>query len=687
MIAQTLSPSTGWQVRFASGSSAVVDEQAGPSSDMASTRDRTVEAPSDLPNLDLLRTVAVLLVFVGHLMLTAGVRGLGDVGRFGVLLFFVHTSLVLMLSMERLDLTGGKLYVAFLTRRVFRIYPLSVLAVLSALAFHFPSAPWVSGYVETGWKENLSNIFLVQNITHSGSILAVLWSLPFEIQMYAILPLLFISMRRSQSLRVAFLTWAVGVVIASLEYIARSGGDMDFILTRYVPCFLAGVIAWRAMRSTNKRLPGWLWIVVLIALVASYRVVDVIRVYGPAPLGALHTGLRSDHRIWWPQYLDLVRDWVFSGVTGLVIPHFAQIGSRWINLISKTVARYSYGIYICHIPILWLCFARFHLGSASIRAAVSVVLTGMTSFVLYHRLEEPAIRLGKRAATRFARSPQLPQNVPEFSDDQAAPFSPAMEPSVRILGSRVHLVSARRTVDYMERWIGMRDERCHQVVVTGFHGLSESRKNQFLCTMLNQADLWVPDGIAPVWVARLRGQRGATRATGSDIMREFLSRAQEKSYSSYFYGDTERTLGALTGTVARLYPRHRIAGVYSPPFRALSAAEDQAIIDRINDARPDVLWVALGMPKQDVWIHERLHRLKVPVAIGVGAAFAFVGGTVPRCPDWVGNAGFESVYRFVREPRKLWRRDLLDGPRFIYDVGMELLRDENAIVGPSTQSD
>ena len=579
-----------------------------------------------------------------------------------------------MLSMERLGLTGGRLYVAFLTRRFFRIYPLSVLAVLSALAFHIPSAPWASGYLETGWKENLSNIFLVQNITHSGSVLAVLWSLPFEIQMYAILPLLFIFMRRFQSLRLAFLTWAAGVVIASLEYIARGGGDMDFILTRYVPCFLAGVIACRAMRSRNKSLPGWLWIVFLIALVASYRLADVIRVYGPASLGALHTGLRSDHRIWWPQYLDLVRDWVFSGLTGLAIPHFAQIGSRWISLISKTFARYSYGIYICHIPILWLCFARFHLGSSAVCLAVSVVLTGIASFVLYHWLEEPAIRLGKRAATQIVRRRQSPRIAPECSGDQADQFCPAMEPSVHILGSRVHLVSAHRTVDYMERWIGMRDGRCRQVVVTGFHGLSESRKNQFLCTVLNQADLWVPDGIAPVWVARLRGQRGATRATGSDILREFLSRAQEKSYSSYFYGDTERTLSALTGTVARLYPRHRVAGAFSPPFRALSAAEDQAIVDRINEAQPDVLWVALGMPKQDVWIHERLHRLNVPVAIGVGAAFAFVAGTVPRCPDWIGNAGFESVYRFVCEPRKLWRRDLLDGPRFIYHVGMELLR-------------
>lgn len=257
------------------------------------------------------------------------------------------------------------------------------------------------------------------------------------------------------------------------------------------------------------------------------------------------------------------------------------------------------------------------------------------------------------------------------------------EPAVSILGSRVHVVSASRTADCIERWIEMRDGRCRQVIVTGFHGLLEAHKNPGVHAILNQAELWAPDGIAPVWLARLRGYRGSVRATGTEIMREFFFRAQGKGYSSYFYGDTEHTLAALAATVLRRYPGHRIAGTYSPPFRALTAAEDDAIIDRINAARPDVLWVALGLPKQDIWIHDRLQRLNVPVAIGVGAAFAFVAGTVSRCPDWIGNAGFEWVYRFLQEPKKLWHRDLIDGPRFLFHAGMELLRNENPIVNPS----
>lgn len=255
-------------------------------------------------------------------------------------------------------------------------------------------------------------------------------------------------------------------------------------------------------------------------------------------------------------------------------------------------------------------------------------------------------------------------------------LQPALIPdrSVRILGSRVHLVSTTETVDRIERWIQLRDTRCHQIVVTGFHGLMEAHKKPQLRAILNSADLWVPDGIAPVWLARIHGHRKVKRAPGAEIMRAFLERANRNGYSSYFYGDTSQTLAALCSAVARKYPGHRIAGSYSPPFRALTLAEQADILDRINDTRPDVLWVALGMPKQDLWIHEHLTRLNFPVAIGVGAAFAFVAGTVPRCPEWMGKAGFEWVYRLLREPHKLWRRDLLDGPRFLFNAGMELLR-------------
>lgn len=245
-------------------------------------------------------------------------------------------------------------------------------------------------------------------------------------------------------------------------------------------------------------------------------------------------------------------------------------------------------------------------------------------------------------------------------------------PAVRILGSVVHLVSAAQTVDSIERWVNTAGVRCRRVVVTGFHGLLEAHRNPALHAILNGAELWAPDGIAPVWAARLRGHRSAQRAPGMEIMLEFFRRANEKGYRSYFYGGTDATLAALRRRLEREYPGHQIAGAFSPPFRPLTPGEDADVVERINAARPDVLWVGLGMPKQDVWIHERMDRLNVPVAIGVGAAFAFVAGTVRRCPAWIGRMGFEWAYRLFQEPKKLWRRDLIDGPQFLLRLALDL---------------
>jgi N-acetylglucosaminyldiphosphoundecaprenol N-acetyl-beta-D-mannosaminyltransferase len=229
-----------------------------------------------------------------------------------------------------------------------------------------------------------------------------------------------------------------------------------------------------------------------------------------------------------------------------------------------------------------------------------------------------------------------------------------------------------QTVNQIEHWIEDRDGPCKRINVTGFHELWVGHQDASYRAIVNSADLSVPDGIAPVLVSRIRGYQGARRAPGAEIMKEFFRRANQRGYSSYFYGDTDATLATLQTRLVESWPGHRIAGMYSPPFRPLTAQEDDEAIERINEARPDILWVGLGAPKQDRWIHERLTRLKVPVAIGVGAAFAFTAGTVRQCPEWVGSMGLEWAYRFSKEPAKLWRRDLIDGPRFLFSLGIEL---------------
>ena len=257
-------------------------------------------AAYDLANLDFLRTIAVGLVFVSHLARTMEVRLLGNIGHLGVLLFFVHTSLVLMMSMSRMNLAGSRLYIAFLVRRIFRIYPLSILAIVSAVAFSLPHTSWARNYVWDGWPALISNLFLTQNITRNPSTMSVLWSLPFEMQMYFVLPLLFMLLRRFPSIRAGIILWLAGVLIAAGEWAARGNGfDSEFLLTRYFPCFLAGVFTWRLMTIRTRHFSGASWVLLLLMLVISYRIVDVIRVYGPASLRytAWHAAERSRHLV------------------------------------------------------------------------------------------------------------------------------------------------------------------------------------------------------------------------------------------------------------------------------------------------------------------------------------------------------------------------------------------------------
>jgi len=246
-------------------------------------------------------------------------------------------------------------------------------------------------------------------------------------------------------------------------------------------------------------------------------------------------------------------------------------------------------------------------------------------------------------------------------------------PTVRILGSEIQILHVSDVVNCMKEWIEVPDGQCHRITVTGFHGIWEAYRDVRLRHILNSADLWIADGIAPVLVARLRGIRDVPRIPGADLMEAFFQLADGEGYGSFFYGDTDATLAELRNSVQQRFPGHRICGTYSPPFRPLTLAEDEDVVQVINAAAPDVVWVSLGLPKQDRWVFQHQDRLQVPAAIGVGAAFRFHAGIVKRVPKAVGNLGLEWLWRFAMEPRKLWKRDLVDGPQFLFHVVLELL--------------
>lgn len=244
-------------------------------------------------------------------------------------------------------------------------------------------------------------------------------------------------------------------------------------------------------------------------------------------------------------------------------------------------------------------------------------------------------------------------------------------PTLRVLGTRVNPVQMSDALSLIEGWIQERGQS-RFIVASGMHAVMEARRNPVFKEAVESADLFVPDGISLVWTARIRGFPIKNRVCGLDLMWEFFKIAEQRGYRNFFYGDTEETLQDLEASLKVDFPDLQIAGMHSPPFRALTAEEDQAEIDLINRSGADIVWVGLGLPKQETWIFQHRDALNPPVAVGVGAAFKFLSGTVKRAPSSVGNHGLEWLWRFFQEPRRVWRRVFIDSPRFVGCLMLEL---------------
>lgn len=255
---------------------------------------------------------------------------------------------------------------------------------------------------------------------------------------------------------------------------------------------------------------------------------------------------------------------------------------------------------------------------------------------------------------------------------QYFPRNKKAETKMLFQGNKIDIVDIKSTMQKIAYWIREESQKMHWVIVTGMHGMVESEKHKDFKYIISNADMFVPDGISLVWLAKLKGFNIDKRVSGADLMAEFFRVAEKEGFSSYFYGDTEETLKGLKIELLKKYPNLKIAGSYSPPFRKLTDKEDAEAIERINAANPDVLWVALGLPKQERWIYHHKDQLKVPVVLGIGAALKFLSGNIARAPKWIGDAGFEWLWRLIKEPKTTWKRVTIDIPFFFYMVFVEL---------------
>jgi len=202
-----------------------------------------------------------------------------------------------------------------------------------------------------------------------------------------------------------------------------------------------------------------------------------------------------------------------------------------------------------------------------------------------------------------------------------------------------------------------------------------AREQPDTAAALAAATLAVPDGQPLVWALKALGHSRATRIYGPDLMAAFCARAAERGIPAYLYGGrTPEALAMLQARLRERFPGLPIAGAHSPPFRPLSEAEREDVARRIDASGAAIVWVGIGQPKQEIWMHEMRPRLAAPLLAGVGAAFDFHAGLVSQAPPWMQRAGLEWAYRLSREPRRLWRRYARYNPRFVAAFAAQYVR-------------
>ena len=232
----------------------------------------------------------------------------------------------------------------------------------------------------------------------------------------------------------------------------------------------------------------------------------------------------------------------------------------------------------------------------------------------------------------------------------------------RVLGVHIDAISWDEAISRLLMW--GRSQESRSVAVCNAHVVVNASRDPKYRNIIDTVDMATPDGAPVAWMLRRMGFINQQRISGPDLMWLLCARAEKEHLSVYFYGSNEKTLEALDKKLNAAFPRLKIAGMESPPFRPLTKEEDAKAIERINNSKANFVFVGLGCPKQEIWMSE--HRGQIhAVMLGVGAAFDFHAGTKKRAPLWMQKIGLEWFHRFLSEPRRLWKRYLITNSLFV----------------------
>jgi N-acetylglucosaminyldiphosphoundecaprenol N-acetyl-beta-D-mannosaminyltransferase len=253
---------------------------------------------------------------------------------------------------------------------------------------------------------------------------------------------------------------------------------------------------------------------------------------------------------------------------------------------------------------------------------------------------------------------------------------------VNVLGCPITKLDLEGFVTRVEEFIA--SETPHYVAVVNVAKVVQMRSDKELERSVLSADLIGADGVPLVWVSRLFGTPLPGRVNGTDLMYRLLERANEKNYRIFFFGATEEALEKVLEVVRKQYPGVQIAGSQHGYF---AAAEELAIVQKIRNAQPDILFIAFGTPKKELWVKKYMSAMGVPLIHGVGGSFDVLAGVIPRAPLWMQRAGLEWLFRLCQEPRRMWRRYLTTNTVFFMLILWEWLRFRLGLHTPHVERD
>lgn len=242
---------------------------------------------------------------------------------------------------------------------------------------------------------------------------------------------------------------------------------------------------------------------------------------------------------------------------------------------------------------------------------------------------------------------------------------------VDVLGVGVNAIDMEDAVNALERWIDRREPT--YVCITPVAGVMACQRDAGLQRIFNASGMTTPDGMPIVWLLRFLGHRNVGRVYGPDLLRAACRRSETAGWRHFFYGGQPGVATRLAARLGQSYPGLIVAGVGTPPVNWQAQEEDHVGVAAINAARPDVVWLGMSTPKQERWMAAHRPQLQASVLVGVGAAFDFLSGAKPQAPGWMRSSGLEWLFRLASEPRRLWRRYLVDNPLFVILVTMQLL--------------